>query len=452
MTTTYDPSRAFRYSVMPRTSSRLTLRTLPHSVCTVHLDGASPSRRDLRVYADPEGFIRLHIRPSTEWKGTVRFVVDCDVEGRITQFPLELRPSYEATPDSPLPPEHEPARPAPNRPALTEDEMPRLTDEQLFRRGYPLRPDPDSAPRIFDSWRRAVAVPGAFVQPHIVATPDVRHRRLMAKEAPNSSYNWSGFELPNFRVLSDAGFKGFGFSHYDYVRGIWHVPAVTAPSNNYANSSFWVGLDGDATTDLVQAGTESDAVNYAPNDFVSFTVESFFAWTQFLPQQPTAGVVTGVPVAPGDLVMVEVWIGNPGSGPAADGTSGIFFLINLSSGDSTYVNTPVGATTVSGKEAVWIMERPTFAANASGIFGQYQYVPMLANYGSAVMMDAYAGRSDEPGVLGYTPYFSPASTAFTMTNIPGDTIMSTVTSLDSYTMRFDWQSFGEIEIAPVVKG
>ena len=165
MTNTHDPSRPFRYTVLPRTSSRLTLRTLAHSVCTIRLDGASPSQRNLRVYADHEGFIRLHVRPSVEWKETVRFVLDCDVEGNVTHFPLELRPSYEATRDSPAPPDHEPVRPGPDRlarPALIEDEMLRFTDEQLFERGYPLRPDPNTAPRVFDSWRRAVLVPVSY--------------------------------------------------------------------------------------------------------------------------------------------------------------------------------------------------------------------------------------------------------------------------------------------------
>ena len=47
---------------------------------------------------------------------------------------------------------------------------------------------------------------------------------------------------------------------------------------------MWVGLDGDGTTDLVQAGTETDTVNYF-NGFVSVTFLSFYAWTEFLPEQ-----------------------------------------------------------------------------------------------------------------------------------------------------------------------
>ena len=62
---------------------------------------------------------------------------------------------------------------------------------------------------------------------------------------------------------------------------------------------MWVGLDGDGTTDLVQAGTETDTVNYF-NGFVSVTFLSFYAWTEFLPQQSTAVEITNFPVSAGD--------------------------------------------------------------------------------------------------------------------------------------------------------
>jgi hypothetical protein len=45
-----------------------------------------------------------------------------------------------------------------------------------------------------------------------------------------------------------------------WVHGRWHVPAVVGEFNRQTYSALWVGLDGDGTTDLVQAGTESDSV------------------------------------------------------------------------------------------------------------------------------------------------------------------------------------------------
>jgi hypothetical protein len=144
--------------------------------------------------------------------------------------------------------------------------------------------------------------------------------------------------------------------------------------------------------------------------------------------------------------LSEVWIGNQDSGPDLNGNFGVFFLMNLNTAISTYIYTPVSFTKVLGKEAVWIMERPTESSPAVGIFGPYRYLPLLSDFGSAIMIDAYAGRSDVPGTAGYLQYFGPATKQITMTNTAGDTILATSTSLGSDAMRFDWQAFGTADI------
>jgi len=57
------------------------------------------------------------------------------------------------------------------------------------------------------------------------------------------------------------------------------------------------------------------------------------------------------------------------SGPDLNGNFGVPFLMNLYTAISTYIYTPVSFTKVFGKEAVWIMERPTENSPAVGIFG-----------------------------------------------------------------------------------
>ena len=69
----------------------------------------------------------------------------------------------------------------------------------------------------------------------------------------------------------------------------------------------------------------------------------------------------------------------PDSGPDLNGNFGLFFLMNLYTAISTYIYTPVSFTKVFGKEAVWIMERPTESSPAFGIFGPYQYLPLLSH-------------------------------------------------------------------------
>lgn len=444
---TIEASRVFRHTVAPRTHSHLALQTVPHAACTIRPADTSFPGEPFRVYADHDGVVRFDVRPSGRSDRVAKFLMDCEAPDTTTHHALELRLDFEPTHEMPAP-EHHDLRPIHGvlaaRRALSDDEMRRLTHEQLLEGGYPLRPDPE-APRAFDAWRRAVSVPGAVVKPDLVERTDILRRKPAVKESTATFSNWSGFELPNNLTISGPG--GFQFTHYDYVRGIWKVPAVTGRVGSQTYSSLWVGLDGDGIRDLVQAGTESDTATYG-NDFVSVTFLTYYAWTEFLPQQRHMMQVTSVPVNAGDQVFVEVWIGSQGSGPHIDGDLAVFYLLNLTSGLSTYVTTPVGSTKVIGKEAVWIMERPVIDVSASGFFGQYGVFPLLSNYGSALMQDALAARADIPGYLGYMPYFGSKSKQITMSNVPGDTVMSTVTSLSSYDMRFDWKSFGEIDVAP----
>jgi hypothetical protein len=265
------------------------------------------------------------------------------------------------------------------------------------------------------------------VEPHAISNPEKTHGKVR-QAGPANSGNWSGFELDrSFRFTPTP--PGIGLTDpYDWVSGEWNVPAVTSEPNKQTYSAFWVGLDGDNLSDLVQAGTEQDSVNFSFL-FVNITISTYYAWTEFLPQQPTEQVISGLAVSPGDLIFTEVWMGNAGSSPTLSGAFGIFLIMNLSTGVSTSIYTPVGATSVSGSEAVWIMERPT--VNGS--------LPDLANYGSAIMSSASARRVNAARHQGYVAYQGARNKQITMVN--GADILSTVTPIDAYSMRFNWQRF-----------
>jgi hypothetical protein len=220
------------------------------------------------------------------------------------------------------------------------------------------------------------------------------------------------------------------------LKGEWVVPSATAEIDNAAQYSLWVGLDGDGTPDLVQAGTGCSAIRYpqGPGMVTEIDIATYFAWTQFLPQQPQSQIVSSFWVSPGDQMHVEVWIADAGSGPSLSGFFGVFLLMNLTTPQTTSIYTPVGTTRVIGTEAVWIMERPTI------LIPLITYLSDLANYGSATMSNAYARKANSPRGSGYVAYFSLPYFQFTMSNFAGTTL-STVTPIDSSTMRFDWQNF-----------
>jgi Peptidase A4 family len=136
-------------------------------------------------------------------------------------------------------------------------------------------------------------------------------------------------------------------------------------------SSFWVGLDGDGTKDLVQAGTEQDAV-----DFLGVVFANYYAWSELLPNQPTENSVFGVNA--GDQIEVEVWIGTGSGAPNPNGSLGSFRITDVTQGQEARFDTALDGTKYNGTEAEWIMERPTVGGS----------LPELAAYLIATMESA----------------------------------------------------------------
>src|SRR5260370_31119446 len=97
--------------------------------------------------------------------------------------------------------------------------------------------------------------------------------------------------------------------------------------------------------------------------------------------------------------------------------------MNLTTGGYTFVNTPRAPTSVSGREAVWIMERPTVGGS----------LPDLANYGSAVMYNASGRRENSPRHQGYVPYLGGDKKKGPIDNGPDNP--STLTANDSSAIR-----------------
>jgi hypothetical protein len=203
---------------------------------------------------------------------------------------------------------------------------------------------------------------------------------------------------------------------------------VTSDANTKTCSALWVGLDGDGTTDLLQAGTEQQATRINLG-VIQFTLTNYYAWTGFLPQQPAEQVISNFSINPGDEIFTEVWVGTGDNGPSPSGASGRFFILNLSTGGLASLSTPRAPTSAGGREAVWIMERPAVGGSLRD----------LANYGSAVMYNASARKANSPRYQGYVPYLGGNNRQATMVN--GDDTLSTVSAVDSTSMRFDWKAF-----------
>jgi len=428
-------AQPIRLTVAPNASSRISMKTLPKATCVLHLEGASDIQH--KLFADDEGIVRFYIRPSAESDQGAHFDVDCAANGNSATFPVHVRSSSSPTAEMPAP-ASEPPKLAPRRSvraALTEDEASNLSTEELALRGYPTRPDSEQAPDAFATWLKAVTRPSTFVKPRLVVNQGVRQSTTQVR-----LLNWSGFQL-------------YGPANsYDGVEGTWYVPSVlpeheseTAAGSLTVYSSFWIGLDGYNTNDLVQDGTESDVTDYYVTICVlgecsetSYAVFTYQAWTQFLPQQPYEVAIPNFTVDPGDEIYSEVWMGNPCPEnpsclppPTPDGGYAYFYMEDLTRSENTVIEVErLSSTTVGGYQAEWIMERPTVNGG----------LPDLANYGVAYMYGAYAlGGTTKFGTPVYFPYSGANNYQFSMYN--GGDLLSEVYPVTSSEMEFVWKNF-----------
>jgi len=414
-----------RFTVAPTASSAVTMKTLPGATCVLHAEGATDAKHSLKIFADDEGTVRFYVKPSAESEQTARFAVDCTAAGTTGTFPLELRPSSTARSDMPAPAADlvKPRAGALVRPALTKADALSLSAEELIQRGYPVRPDAQQAPKAFAAWLKAVGKPATYVSSRQVAHPDIRHVKPASASNFETSGNWSGFEL---RGAANT---------YDLVLGEWYVPTVYYETNATTYSAYWIGLDGDGTSDLWQAGTEQ---NIQDIDIlgIHFDFTSYYAWTEFLPPQATEQVIPNFTVNPRDLMFTEVWVGNAGQSPSLSGSYAIAFVEDATRGEYTYIYTcrgltlfgacfNIAQTNVGGSEAEWIMERPT--VNNS--------LPDLADYSYTFMYDAYAEQTNGS----WMNYDGANNQQIFMYN--GNDLLSGAYVWNSSTILYEWYNF-----------
>lgn len=335
------------FTIAPSVQTPIVLQTQPDAACDLHPVGVNDPAQTMRLYANAEGYVRVHAMAKDETQ-EVRVQLDCG--GSV--YPIHLRASASPTADMPAP---QTAVPLPQGShvlaALTAQEANLLSADDLAVRGYPARPDAAASPSKYAKWLDRVSRPFTVLPPHTVSRADITHTTRVEAGTSTTYDNWSGLEA--------RGPK----RSYMAVGGEWNVPLIGFGEPGIVTySSFWVGLDGDGSTqpfgppalhDLVQAETEQD---YYP--FGTWVFSSYYAWTEIFPNEPEEPV--GLTINPGDQIQVEVWIGDGSTGPPdQNGTYGNFRIINWTQGQqSSLTRTPLGSTHFVGSEAEWIMERP----------------------------------------------------------------------------------------------
>ncbi len=421
-----SPSAPLRLTVAPRTSSQIAMKTLPKAVCVLHGDADSDPSHSFKLFSDDAGMIRFNVNPSEESDEVATFAVDCTSDGQSRAFGLQLRSNHSPSLDMPAPAAERRTPKASEviRPALTKAEALQISDEELVKREYPVRPNPTQAPAAFASWLQVVTKPARRVDSRQVASAELR--------ASSQAYtdNWSGWDFkdaPNEEPNSI----------FDMVEGEWYVPTVTAPvSEGTTYSVLWVGLDGDdgicprycpgngPTSDLWQAGT----LQQTRDIFLfghRYTFSSYYAWTELLPTQGIQ-VLPNFTVLPGDEMFISVWVGNAGQSASLSGAYAIAFIEDVTRGEYTYVYTPRGQVKILGYQAEWIMERPY----------ENGALPDLSDYNYAYMYSPYAQLLNGDWIS----YDQPNSQQLFMYGSTGD-LLSGAYSFGPGTIYYKWYNF-----------
>ncbi|MGA9352279.1 MAG: G1 family glutamic endopeptidase [Terriglobales bacterium] len=323
------------FTIAPDVQTAIVLKAQPDAACDLH--AAGDTSRNMRFYANGDGYVKIHASTREGIEGRVQ--LDCSAKGKTLSFPLHLLASTTPTSDMPAPQNKVPTpKGSTMRPGLSEAQAQSMTDEELEKQGYPARPDVLTSSDQYAKWLTRVSRNMVMLPTHSVSRSDIT-----ATPASYTSNNWSGLEAHSSTKKT-----------YSAVSAVWDVPAIPLASSdgNTDYSAFWIGLDGDGTSDLVQAGTEQDAV-----EFFGLVFTQYYAWSELLPNQPTEQEVFSV--NPGDEISVEVWMSTGSGAPNPNGGYGAFRIEDVTQGEGTgafYV--PLNGTTFDGTEAEWIMERP----------------------------------------------------------------------------------------------
>src|SRR6266567_3531745 len=285
---TGETASPIRYTVRPGIASQIVLKTLPRAVCILHQEGEPDPKHSLRLHADQDGMIHFYVHPSGESEDPIKVVIECEGNGEVTRYLLELRASSQPTPAFPA---LAPQGPTPHRkgasirPGLSEDEMLHLPDEELLNRGYPPRPAPEEMPEAFHAWRRVVSVPATMFEPQLVPRPEIV--QSFARTSPTQDMEKTEESEPTVEAGITETTSNFWSGlivdsapgTFETVYGTWVVPRVSGDFTYDAYSSIWVGLDGynfmnPAIMDLVQAGTMQESLCIASNICVIYQDKS----------------------------------------------------------------------------------------------------------------------------------------------------------------------------------
>ncbi len=215
-----------------------------------------------------------------------------------------------------------------------------------------------------------------YIQPTFRVNSEKRHgpRNRRPSDATETSSNWSGGV-----VYAPAG------QSFKWVQGDWVVPDVDAPTQNqWYYCASWIGIDGDGSPDVFQAGVECEVFRSG-----SSITRNIYPWWEWYPTPEVQ--ITNLTVNPGDMITMLLC-----SAQAVGSTTGTVFITNRTTGASTSVNlTAPGTTKLVGNCAEWIVEAPTVGGAQSAIadYGEVFFSVCEAGTNNSTTIDGGSGNN-----------------------------------------------------------
>jgi hypothetical protein len=167
---------------------------------------------------------------------------------------------------------------------------------------------------------------------------------------------------------------------------MFHVPSAHVPigtcDDTWYYSSLWPGIDGYASSDVLQGGVEADAICDGGT-----TTSYYTAWIEWYPISEVA--VSSPVVQSGDLLYVIVW--------STSSTSGYVYFDDITTSvTATYSITAPQGTTLQGESVEWITERPGINGGLANLMNYVDASWVLGvawNYKSGTPTYQYIGQA-----------------------------------------------------------
>jgi hypothetical protein len=228
-----------------------------------------------------------------------------------------------------------------------------VTAAPVARQQYEVPPEPDAvaAPAAHAMWVKAMSGFANRVAPTL--TPTNVFNRPNQKIGGSAPYVDSNGAVINNVVTAQSGnwsgtsVVNAGAFKVEAIIGVFTVPTAHVAFGTCTGvtdwASIWPGIDGNDSSDLIQAGVIALAQCKS-----GVTSTYYSAWTEWI---PNAEVLVSAPaVHPGDEMFVEVWNTSPTVGKA-------YFVDYSTEQSAEYTLTSPKGAPLQGNSVEWIVER-----------------------------------------------------------------------------------------------